>query len=53
MTMEKAIEILIEEMDYLIDSDIFEKQDSDMVQAIKVVAGNYYTDLKNKKKNEG
>jgi hypothetical protein len=48
--MEKAIGILIEEMDYLIEAD---KQDSDMVQAIKVVAGNYYTDLKNKKKNEG
>jgi hypothetical protein len=50
MTMEQAIKVLMEEMDYLIEAD---EQDSDMVQAIKVVAGSYYTDLKNKKKNGG
>ena len=46
MTLEKAIEILKEELDQLVMMD---EADSDVAKAIKVVAGNYYHNLKRNK----
>ena len=46
MTLEQAIEKLKEELDYLVEND---DADSDMAKAIKVVAGNYYHNLKRRK----
>ena len=46
MTLEQAIEILKEELDCLVEVD---EADSDLAKAIKVVAGNYYHDLKRMK----
>ena len=43
MTLEEAIEELKQELDYLVETD---EADSDVAKAIKVVAGNYYHNLK-------
>ena len=46
MTLEQAIERLKEELDFLVETD---EADSDLAKAIKVVAGNYYYNLKRNK----
>ena len=46
MTLDQAIERLKEELDFLVETD---EADSDVAKAIKVVAGNYYHDLKRMK----
>ena len=46
MTLEQAIEKLKEELDHLVMMD---EADSDVAKAIKVVAGNYYHNLKRRK----
>jgi hypothetical protein len=43
MTLEEAIEILKEELDYYVEN---EEQDEDLPRAIKVVVGRYYHNLK-------
>jgi len=46
MTLEQAIEVLKEELDFLVEND---DGDTDQAKAIKVVCGNYYHNLKYRK----
>jgi hypothetical protein len=46
MTLEQAIETLKEELDHLVMVD---EANGDVAKAIKVVAGNYYHNLKRRK----
>jgi hypothetical protein len=49
MTLEEAIEILKEELDYYVEN---EEQDEDLPRAIKVVVGRYYHNLKRRAARE-